>query len=221
MSDVRGVLFDFGNTLFAHHSLPLTIVSACRTLGSSPTSSWAEALADQITAQAQSADELRHPRDLQSVVWNERWLLLYSQADDEVPGLGEAVYAAMHDPAQWHPYVATLQVLQSLHERDVPVAIVSNTGWDVRTVFAAAGVSDTVTAFVLSCEVGVMKPSAEIFRFACAELGVAPTAVLMVGDDAMADAGAVRAGLRTLLLPAALPFASNGLEAVSRIVARD
>ena len=49
-------------------------------------------------------------------------------------------------------------------------------------------------------------------------LHVQPEHALMVGDDPVADAGAVRAGLRTLLLPALPPGAANGVEAAARIV---
>ena len=40
----------------------------------------------------------------------------------------------------------------------------------------------------------------------------------MVGDDARADGGAVRAGIRTLLLPPPPPRADNGLGAVLDLV---
>ena len=69
-----------------------------------------------------------------------------------------------------------------------------------------------VDAFVLSYEVGAVKPSEAIFQAACVALGVDPRDVLMIGDDPVADAGAVRAGIRTLLLPALSTGAANGVE---------
>jgi HAD superfamily hydrolase (TIGR01549 family) len=100
----------------------------------------------------------------------------------------------------------------------MPLAVVSNTGWDVRTVFAARDLLHLVHTFVLSYEVGAVKPSPQIFHDACRALHVQPQHALMVGDDPVADAGAVRAGLRTLLLPALPPGAANGVEAAARIV---
>lgn len=220
MSEVRGVLFDFGNTLFAHASLADTIAACCRQLRWPAPAGWAGALAARVEAAAHTPDELRRGRDLDAEVWRTRWRVLYALADEEVPGLGAAVYEAMHDPSQWVPYAHTVPTLHTLAAAGVPVAIVSNTGWDVRTVLAAHGLSGSVRSAVLSCEVGLVKPSVGIFVLACARLAVAPGEVLMVGDDVVADGGAARAGLRTLLLPVMEPGADNGLDTVPRLVAR-
>ena len=48
-----------------------------------------------------------------------------------------------------------------------------------------------VRTFVLSYEVGEVKPSPEIFLEACFRLHADPAETLMVGDDPVADAGAV------------------------------
>jgi FMN phosphatase YigB (HAD superfamily) len=218
MSAVRGVLFDFGNTLFAHASLAETIAATCAGLGEPRPPLWSQAVADRIDAAAHTADELQYPRDLDVDVWRERWHVLYTVADDEIPGLGAAIYSAMHDPAKWHPYASAASTLGNVHSRDVPIAIVSNTGWDVRTVFAHYQLDHVVTAFVLSYEVGVVKPHQQIFLDACAALDREPGECLMVGDDSRADVGAVAAGLRTLLLPAREPGADNGIGVVAQIV---
>ena len=211
---IRAVLFDFGNTLFAHAPLPEVIVAEAGRLGHLVTGEWVQALADRIHRAAHSPVELAHPRDLDPSVWAARWPVLYAAGDDRVPGLGAALYRSMHAPAEWLPYAATERTLMALHDAGVPVGVVSNTGWDVRTVFAHHGLSGCVDAFVLSCEVGAVKPSAAIFERACAALRAHPADTLMVGDDRAADAGAVGAGLTTLLLPALPPGVDNGLGAV-------
>ncbi|MGB8862431.1 MAG: HAD family hydrolase [Ilumatobacteraceae bacterium] len=221
MRDVRGVLFDFGSTLFAHAPLATTIEATCSSLGAPMPTRWAQELAERIQQAAHTEEELRHPRDLDDKVWRERWHVLYGLADGEVPGLGVALYEAMHDPSQWRPYATTVSTLRRIHAAGVPIAVVSNTGWDVRAVFAAHEVARTVQTFVLSYEVGAVKPAARMFLAACAALGVEPSTALMVGDDVVADAGAVRAGLRTLLLPVLPAGAANGVEAAARIVAGD
>ncbi len=218
MPDVRGVLFDFGNTLFAHASLAETIEVACAELGEPRTDRWAAAFARRVESAAHTAEELRHPRDLDSDVWYSRWHVLYGLADDEVPGLGAAIYEAMHDPMQWRPYATTAATLGRIHASGAPIAIVSNTGWDVRSVFVAHHLDQLVSAYVLSYEIGAVKPATAMFDAACAELGVPATDCLMVGDDARADSGAVAAGLRVLLLPALAPGADNGVDAAARIV---
>lgn len=218
MDDVRGVLFDFGNTLFAHASLPHTVEQCCRRLGAATTAEWAAAAAARIEAAAHTPDEVALGRDLDAAVWRARWHVLYAVADGEVPGLGAAIYSAMHDPLQWVPYARTATTLRTLVAAGVPVALVSNTGWDVRAVLAAHGLLGEIRSVVLSCEAGLVKPSAAIFELACSQLGVAPSEALMVGDDVVADGGAARAGLRTLLLPVGAPGVDNGLDAVTRIV---
>lgn len=221
MSAIDAVLFDFGSTLFAHEPLAATVHGACRRLGAPASMEWAERLAGRIEAAAHTDSELLHPRDLDADVWSTRWRLLYAAADDEVTGLGAAVFDAMHDPQQWTAYAGTAAVLHDLAAAEVRVGVVSNTGWDIRAVFRAHSLEHLVRTFVLSYEVGVVKPAVEIFLAACQQLDVAPEATLMVGDDPVADAGAVRAGLRTLLLPARAPGAANGVDAVARIVRAD
>ena len=220
MPDVRGVLFDFGSTLFAHAPLTETIAAASHRLGEPRSADWAKALAARVEAAAHTVEEMRHPRDFDSDVWYARWHVLYALADDEVPGLGAAIYEAMHDPLQWRPYATAAETVARIHAAGVPIAIVSNTGWDVRTVFVAHHLDRLVSAYVLSFEVGAVKPARAIFDAACDALGVPASNCLMVGDDARADSGAAAAGMRVLLLPALAPGSDNGVDAAARIVTR-
>jgi putative hydrolase of the HAD superfamily len=85
-------------------------------------------------------------------------------------------------------------VLRELRGRGVPVAVVSNIGWDLRPVFRANGLDEFVDTYVLSFELGVQKPDPGIFTVACERLGLAPAEVLMVGDSREADGGAEALG---------------------------
>ena len=113
-------------------------------------------------------------------------------------GLPWDVYDSFYDrhltPAAWTPYPDTAQVLATLRSRGVPVAVVSNIGWDLRPVFRAHGLDRYVDAFVLSFEHGVRKPDPRIFRIACDALRLRPEDTVMVGDDRRADAGAAALG---------------------------
>ncbi len=212
------MLFDFGNTLFAHAPLAITIGRTAGTLGVQISEDDAVATAYRIDSAAMTPDELLHPRDLDSEVWKQRWQVLYSIADEWGEGIGAAVDADMHAPREWIPYPGTAATLRALHDNGVAVGIVSNTGWDVRTVFAEHGLSDTVDSFTLSYEAGFVKPDGEIFEAACASLNVLPAHAVMVGDDPRADSGAVRVGIRTLLLPAVPPNVDNGVSGVLNLV---
>jgi len=112
----------------------------------------------------------------------------------------DALYERHMTPAAWQPYPDTAEVLAALRLRGVPVAVVSNIGWDLRPVFRTHGVAGEVAAFVLSFEQGVKKPDPRIFRGACEALGAAPQDVLMVGDDRVADAGAAALGCPVALV---------------------
>lgn len=215
---MRGVLFDFGNTLFAHDPLSITIADCARRLGVPMSPEQAEDLADRIDSAAMMPGELAHVRDLDAAVWSRRWQILYGIADEWAARLGEEINRDMHDPLAWIPYMQTGATLRSLHNHGVAVGIVSNTGWDVRAVLAARSMSGFVTSFTLSYEAGAVKPDRKIFDVACESLGLTSEEVVMVGDDHRADSGAVLAGIRTLLLPALPPHADNGLGVVLGLV---
>jgi len=217
--DLRGVLFDFGNTLFGHAPLHATIVAAAGRLGLPISADEAQQLAERIDTLAASEAEAVHRRDLDAAVWTARWEHLYAIGDERWPGLGAVIDAAMHDPGQWLPYRDTARVLGELRAAGIAVGVVSNTGWDVRGPFTHHGLAGDIGSFTLSCEVGVAKPERAIFALACARLGVEPAAVLMVGDDARADTGGAALGMATLLLPATAPGGDNGLALVADLIA--
>lgn len=91
------------------------------------------------------------------------------QADraDRADALYEALYDRHRTPAAWRPYPDTARTLAALRERGIPVAVVSNIGWDLRPVFRAHGFDHLVDAYVLSFEHGVQKPDPRLFQAAC------------------------------------------------------
>ena len=214
----KGVLFDFGNTLFAHAPLALTIGESAGRLGLQISEDDLVALAYRINTAAMTTDELAFPRDLDQTVWKQRWQVLYRMADERGPGLGDAINTSMHAPAEWLPYPQSAVTLRSLQAHGIAVGIVSNTGWDVRDVFEEHGLSDAITSFTLSYEAGFVKPDHRIFGAACKSLGLTTADVVMVGDDPVADSGAVRTGIRTLLVPTMPPLVDNGVGDALKLV---
>jgi HAD superfamily hydrolase (TIGR01509 family) len=112
----------------------------------------------------------------------------------------EALYGLLIDPMNWTPYPDTAEVLTGLHRQGIKTAVVSNIAFDVRPAFEAIGAADDVDEFVLSFEVGAVKPSAAIFETALTRLGVAPEYTVMVGDSEEADGGARALGCGFLLV---------------------
>lgn len=135
-------------------------------------------------------------------------------------GLAEAMYARLTSPDGWVNYADTLDTLTTLRERGVPVAVISNIGFDLRPVAKELGLDVLVDTWLLSYELGVCKPDPAIFRHACMLLDAEPEETLMVGDT-LADAAAATIGCRTLLLPASPPGQAHGLDAVIRLTDRN
>jgi HAD superfamily hydrolase (TIGR01549 family) len=152
-------------------------------------------------------------RDLTAHAHRAAYTGLAALVDCGIDGLPEALYERLLRPEGWLAYADTLPTLKVLRDASVPVAVVSNIGFDVRPIMEFLGVHDMIGSYVLSYEVGRCKPDPAIFEYACASLRVPPERVLMVGDTP-ADAAAVRAGCRAYLVPAGEPGAANGLGAV-------
>jgi HAD superfamily hydrolase (TIGR01509 family) len=112
----------------------------------------------------------------------------------------ESLYDRVIDPASWTAYPDTADVLKSLKSQGIRTAVVSNIAFDVRPAFAAAGADAYVDEFVLSFEVGAVKPDAAIFAAALDKLGVDATDALMVGDSEEADGGARALGCEFALV---------------------
>lgn len=112
----------------------------------------------------------------------------------------ESLYSRVIDPASWTAYPDTARVFKSLAAQGVRTAVVSNIAFDVRPAFTAIGIARLVNEFVLSFEVGAVKPDPAIFTAALDRLGVAAQDTLMVGDSEEADGGARAVGCRFALV---------------------
>ncbi|BBZ79466.1 hydrolase [Mycolicibacterium anyangense] len=109
-----------------------------------------------------------------------------------------SLYSKVVDPASWAPYPDTVEVLETLRSRGLKVAVVSNIAFDIRPAFQAAGAE--VDEFVLSFEVGSVKPDPQIFRVALERLGVSAAEAVMVGDSEENDGAARSLGCGFVLV---------------------
>jgi HAD superfamily hydrolase (TIGR01509 family) len=112
----------------------------------------------------------------------------------------EALYGLVIDPVNWTPYPDTADVLARLHRHGIKTAVVSNIAFDVRPAFHSIGAQEFVDEFVLSFEVGAVKPDQAIFEAALTRLGVRAQNAVMVGDSEEADGGARAVGCGFLLV---------------------
>ena len=219
MTPIRGVLFDWGDTLFSQPDASSVIVAAAAERGVHIEATKARALWDELWVAGKMPEELAKGRDLSADAHREVWTALFERANGAVPDIASTLYERVMDPRAWIPYPDTAPTLRALRSRGVRIGIVSNVPRDLRPIFTAHGLAELVDAYTHSFEVGAEKPDPRIFLRASEALGTLPRDTLMVGDHPVADAGAIVAGLRFYLLPPdGAPDAPRGLDRVVAIV---
>jgi putative hydrolase of the HAD superfamily len=88
--------------------------------------------------------------------------------------------------------------LTGLRADGVRIALVSNCGDTTRGLLDYLGIIPLADAVVLSCEIGSMKPSPEIYHSALDDLGVAAVDAVMIDDQPSFCAGAEAVGVRAI-----------------------
>lgn len=95
-------------------------------------------------------------------------------------------------------YGDTVPFLGQLRSRGIGIALVSNCSDNTRPMLEKLGVLALVDAAVLSCEVGSLKPSREIYLSALDDLGVAAADAVMIDDQVKFCVGAEAVGIRAI-----------------------
>lgn len=128
-------------------------------------------------------------------------------SDATVEAMLSALYDYYESPSSWYVAQGALEAFDRLRKAGIKVALASN--WDSRLpkLLDALGVTPHVDAIVVSAIQGYEKPSREFFAAVSRDVGVAPSATLHVGDDAVNDvAGASAASFAAAVLWAPLPL---------------
>jgi HAD superfamily hydrolase (TIGR01549 family) len=127
----------------------------------------------------------------------EVWILFTERIIEGMGGVGETYACAVEMTRAWERaehfelFDDALPVLDELRGYGLKLALLSNTGRDLRTFVAHHGIE--VDAILTSRLHGKTKPHETIFRALLGELRVAPQAAAMVGDDPMDDVDGARA----------------------------
>jgi putative hydrolase of the HAD superfamily len=85
------------------------------------------------------------------------------------------------------PIVGMIELVRELGQREVPLAIISNSEGHLAELVAELGWGDDFDVVIDSGRIGIDKPDPRIFAQACAALGVAASDLLHVGDSWEAD----------------------------------
>lgn len=213
--NIQAALFDFSGTLFRleeddswfhgievdEHQIDGHVQAELMRRMTAPTGIFEEMTTKSDVA-ADAAQKAHHAwvnRDLAPHLHREAYLHVLREsgvADHQA----EALYGLMIDPLNWTPYPDTAGVLAGLHRQGIKTAVVSNIAFDVRPAFESIGAAEYVDEFVLSFEVGAVKPDPAIFQTALSRLGVEAANAVMVGDSDEADGGARALGCGFLLV---------------------
>lgn len=215
---INAVLLDWGHTLFDTAGSVEFIVDWASRSGSPIDAVEARLIWDHARRRSRLPEELAKGRDKSLDQHRECWLALWSELDERVPGVAEALYIFETTAAGWSPYVDTAEVLRALHQRGVPVVIVSDVPFDLRPILAHYGLHDLIHTYVLSGEHGTIKPELRLFGIALEAVGVPAPQALMVGDNHNNDGAAIDAGIRTLLLPAVAHGEPRGLWSILDLI---
>lgn len=93
----------------------------------------------------------------------------------------------------------TPSLLAFLKRRNIKLGLVSNLATPFKAPVTSLGLADAFDTLVYSCDEGLAKPDAEIYRRALDRLGVSASAALFVGDNLPNDVDApAQLGLRTI-----------------------
>ncbi len=194
------MLFDWRGTLVADPPDEWWVTKAMTRLGRDPSEITSVVAALDVAARHPEVVETQRDIDCSAERHRESTMLWFRAAglDDELA----AVLYRLDFEAEHHPFFPDVaDTLHALYRQGIATAVVSDIHFDLRPEFVTASLDSFIDSYVLSFEHGVQKPEPEIFRIAAESLALAPHELLMVGDRASHDGGAVTLGIVTLLLP--------------------
>jgi len=128
----------------------------------------------------------------------------------------EACFLDAYETIVHTEFAAHGHELRELRSRGIKVAIISNCDENTRGLLVKLGVAALADALILSNEVGVAKPAAQIYQHALDKLGVNAEDALFVDDNASYCAGAAALGIRAVQMIRGTPQAHEGAQQVVR-----
>ncbi len=178
----RGVLFDFYGTL-AHATawLSVDVVLAehgCRLPDDIRDRYWNQGL--------DGVEHLEHSTSREQYqAWQHQRLMAMLAETDVHPGEYEAILEKLrqgNEARVLEAYTEVAEVLRTLRDQGLALAVCSNWDWDLDDAVAEVGLAGAFDVVVSSAWAGARKPHPRIFEHTLAKLGEGPGDVAFVGD---------------------------------------
>lgn len=104
-------------------------------------------------------------------------------------------------PENYRLFPETKEVLNTLKKLGVKIILVTNSPSTSKQAFNSMQLAKFFDKILFSCDLGILKPSKEIFQEALKGFNIQPEGAIMIGDSLEKDVqGAVDAGLNAILL---------------------
>ncbi len=142
------------------------------------------------------------------------------------PGLAREIATRMVYETAVEPFPETVPMLDRWRSRGLRLGVVSNAWPSLERDYRALGLREYFDAFVISAQVGAIKPEARIFEVALDQLGLLPHEALFVDDSPRNVAAARALGMHGVMLARdgerpdrELPWAASLEEVDARLAA--
>jgi len=204
----RTVFFDLGDTLmYVHPDVPTLYLQTCREIGVETT---AEAMSEALHAgERMYRGALREGRTFESSMeearafwqeYNELILAALGVEHDRAEKALELTARFWH-PQSWQVFPEVHDVLRTLRERGLQLAVISNFTDALVALCETHELDGYFDVLIASTVTGAQKPDAGIFREALRQTGADPHTSLHVGDNYVADVlGARASGIGGVLI---------------------
>ena len=158
MGRFEAVLFDAGDTLIRLTGSGTELLhEAATTLGSSLDPGAASRVWQRVLDRGSTAEELAKGRDLSTERHRAVWTALYAAAgcDELAAGLSDRLYERTVAAESWEAFPDAVPTLEAVRSRGLRVAVVSDTGFDLRPALARLGLMPHLDAVLMSYQQGV------------------------------------------------------------------
>jgi putative hydrolase of the HAD superfamily len=169
---ITAVMFDFSQTLFRSEATDAWLDAGLARVGLELPAAERTALAQRLVESGGmpgGPEPRRLPEELRGL-WGRRdldaashrgayeSLTLAAGLPEPAAELATVLYDRHMEPEAWRPFPDAEATLKELRRRGIPVAVVSNIGWDPRPLFVHFGLDELIGMYVLSYEHGAQKP---------------------------------------------------------------